>query len=138
MIDYTLMTNTMNKFVFLGTSRRSEELIRWQTHPSNWVKMHTNGAHRANMNLSYCSDLIRYEDGGYLKSFHRKISGYFVLQTELWVVLDRLQLAWNVKQCNIILEMDSSLAVQLLTNDDYCINIHTTLICDIKHLLLKD
>lgn len=51
-----------------------------------------------------------------------------MLKAKLWGALNGLQFAWDTRYRNIILGIDSSLVMQLLTKNDYCINAHTTLI----------
>lgn len=79
MTNYTLMVNNMNKFIFLGMARRSEELIGWQKTPLGWVKVNTDGVHRVNINHSCYDGLIIDENGTCLGSFSRKIDNGLVL-----------------------------------------------------------
>ncbi|XP_021905497.1 protein ROOT INITIATION DEFECTIVE 3-like [Carica papaya] len=62
----------------------------------------------------------------------------FDSKAELWGAYDGLQLDWDTECRNIILEMDSSLVVQVLTKEDYETNAHAALVRAIKYLLLQD
>jgi ribonuclease HI len=57
---------------------------------------------------------------------------------ELWAIANGLQLAWSKGFRKIILESDSSLAVDLITNDKVIIDKNYNLIMQARYFLAKN
>lgn len=90
--------------------------------------MNTDGAHCANINLSYCDGVIIDKNEVCLKNFSRKIDSCSVLQVELWGALmvfslhgmldtTSLFLRWIVIWlCNFLQKMIIALMLMLLSS----------------------
>ncbi|KAK9100199.1 hypothetical protein Scep_023629 [Stephania cephalantha] len=112
----------------------------WTTrNPSviNWVKMNTDGAAKGNPGLSSFGGVIRNSIGGWELGFMGKISYASNLVAELWAIREGLQIAWEFGYRHLIVESDSTVALQLLTSQDTNFHPADTLVRDCKALICR-
>lgn len=96
--------------------RLNELEEQWSLPPAGWVKLNTDGAYSSVSPGIASGGILRDEHGGFLKAFMFKGEEGDSLTSELWGCLHGLKLAWDMGVKNVILEIDSADAVELLRN----------------------
>lgn len=117
--------------------RRWEE-ISWNPPPFNCQKLNTNGSVHGTLALVGASGLIRESDGKWIKGFQQNLSCSTVIVAEFWVILSRLELAWNVGCRNLMVESDSESACILVRNRTNSTAIIKPIWTKISQLLSRD
>lgn len=84
--------------------------------PQNWIKINVDGASFGVCQHSIAAGLLRDDEGGWIRRYCRRIGGCSVIRAELWVIHDGLMITWREGYRKILLEIDSSLAIELIKN----------------------
>ncbi|KAL8167476.1 LOW QUALITY PROTEIN: hypothetical protein V2J09_008975 [Rumex salicifolius] len=104
-----------NRQMNRGMSAEGREiLIRWRKPPKGWHLLNTDGVVRREDNRATAASLIRDVNGYWVVGFVQNIGSCSVIWAELTPILQGLKLAWKNGFCRIILESDSTLAINLL------------------------
>ncbi|KAK4258548.1 hypothetical protein QN277_004989 [Acacia crassicarpa] len=99
----------------------------WQAPPANWVKINTDGAFSHSSSGVASGGILRNDDGEFVQAFLFKGEEGDSLTAELWGCLLGLKLAWDRGFRNVILEVDSAEAVELMrrpmndAHEDHCL-----------------
>lgn len=109
--------------------------IHWKPTDPGKVKINTDGASHGNPGLAGAGGLIRDSNGVCLRAFSRKLGVATSTCAELWAIRDALQCALNAGYNDIVLESDSKVAINLLSNCFNCNHAHYALIHDCRCLM---
>ncbi|KAH1129432.1 hypothetical protein J1N35_000810 [Gossypium stocksii] len=90
---------------------------KWFPLPTGFFKLNTDGAHHLVLGFACSIVIAQDEQGRCMWGLGRSIGSCSVLQTELWAIYDELQLAWEAKWVNIIIETDCALAIKGIHGD---------------------
>jgi len=112
--------------------------IGWRYPPIDWVKVNVDGCSKGNPGVAGAGGVIRDAMGKWIVGFAINIGICTSVGAELWAIANGLQLAWSKGFRKIILESDSSLAVDLITNDKVIIDKNYNLIMQARYFLAKD
>ncbi|MBA0805714.1 hypothetical protein Gohar_005206 [Gossypium harknessii] len=93
----------------IGTWIRNE---RWAPLPVSFFKINIDGTRNLNLGSAWSTTVARDEHDNWMWGIGRSIGRCSVLQVELWVIYDGLQLAWEAKWDNVIIETDSAQAIK--------------------------
>ncbi|KAH1083388.1 hypothetical protein J1N35_023149 [Gossypium stocksii] len=66
------------------------------------------------INVAGAGGLIRDSNGNWIAGFSRFIGSSMPLQAELWGIADGMKLAWDLRYRKLVMEIDSSIALDLL------------------------
>ncbi|XP_050216415.1 uncharacterized protein LOC126667478 [Mercurialis annua] len=138
MVNFTIKAQQFAMLSNPGLGPKVEHLIGWDPPPPNWLKLNSDGAVRGPTNRAASGGVARNSSGEWMFGYSRLIGRCSVLQAELWGALDGLNLAWSRGHKQVILEMDSKLAVDAITNEDLTINANTNLLWAIRDLLKRN
>ncbi|KAJ1394142.1 Ribonuclease H domain [Sesbania bispinosa] len=94
---------------------RNEDQIGWTKPPDHFYKLNVDGSVMGSCLQASCGWLIRDHNGQFIKGFYSKIGVCSTIKAELWGLLHGIQLASSLNLRNLIINMDSKLAVQLVT-----------------------
>jgi ribonuclease HI len=112
--------------------------IGWRYPPIDWVKINVDGCSKGNPGLVGAGGVIRDAMGRWIVGFALNIGICTSVGAELWAITNGLKLAWSKGFRKIILESDSSLAVDLITKNKIFIDKNYNLIMQARDLLAKD
>ena len=122
-----------------GVKKAKEwRLIGWDCPPPGWYKFNTDGAMKASCQVAAAGGILRNDQGNWLVGFAMNLGNYSALVAEIWGAWKALNLAWKKGYRKIILEMDSKVAIQLITNGTNSTNAATRLVLDIRRMLKLD
>ncbi|KAK4281342.1 hypothetical protein QN277_012850 [Acacia crassicarpa] len=107
----------------------------WESPPTGWVKINTDGAFSHLSTGIGSGGLIRGEHGNFISGFMFKGEGGDSLSAELWGCLHGLKMTWDLGFRFVILESDSAEAVDLINQDNNEAHDDWALIAEIKSLL---
>lgn len=91
-------------------------LTGWDPLPLGWIKINTDGAFRASIHHATAGGLLGSETGAWLHGFFFNIGTCKVTQAKLWGAHTDLILAWVHGYRQVILEVDSQVASNLIGN----------------------
>ncbi|KAF7814603.1 reverse transcriptase [Senna tora] len=97
--------------------------IGWEAPPVGWWKLNTDGSCQGNQNLIGGGRLIRDSNGNWIHGFIKFLGEGNSLLAELWAICEGLNLAKHLGCIRIIVETDSSVAVNLI-NSKECGNLN--------------
>ncbi|CAI9115790.1 OLC1v1016785C1 [Oldenlandia corymbosa var. corymbosa] len=106
--------------------------------PPGWLKLNTDGSYNTISQEARAGGLIRNEEGGWVKGFTMNVGTTTVTGAELWGVWQGLILAWEIGARKIIVEVDSSTAIRLGSNQSNETGVHDRLIKGIWELMDRD
>ncbi|MCI20290.1 ribonuclease H protein, partial [Trifolium medium] len=91
--------------------------VQWKFPRQGWIKCNTDGALVSQNQQADCGGVFRNESGAWLGGFARKLGSCSALMAELWGILSALQLAKEKGYRKVILESDSTVAIDLIVKD---------------------
>jgi ribonuclease HI len=91
--------------------------IGWKRPLDGWVKLNCDGACKGNGELAGCGGLLRQSDGTWIKGFSRKIGACDALHAEMWGLYLGLDMAWREGISHLIVESDSKVLIDMVTNN---------------------
>ena len=89
-----------------------EKFIRWESPPTGWVILNTNGASKGNRGPASGGGLLRDYKGKMMKGFMEKFGIYTSPKAELMALRRGLPIAKELNIKQLILLVDSQLVVQ--------------------------
>ncbi|KAK4283181.1 hypothetical protein QN277_000163 [Acacia crassicarpa] len=117
----------------LGTSGNC-----WTAPLAGWVKINTDGAFSPSTPGVASGGILRNEHGQFLQAFLFRGEEGDCLTAELWGCLHGLKLAWDRGYRNVILEVDSADAVELIRNSISDTHEDRYLVEEIQALVHRD
>ncbi|KAJ1410645.1 Ribonuclease H domain [Sesbania bispinosa] len=93
---------------------KKEEFVGWSKPPNNFYKLNVDASVILPSLNASCGGLIRDHDGSFIKGFSCNIGLSSTVKAELWGLLHGLNLAASLKISNLIVNVDSLLAVQMV------------------------
>ncbi|CAJ2634326.1 unnamed protein product [Trifolium pratense] len=100
-----------------GSRRIDTIYIGWKRPQGGWVKLNCDGAYKESLDLAGCGGLIRDCDGQWRTGYTRKIGTCDALHAEMWGMYEGLKIARRQGFSHIIVESDSKLLVDMVTNN---------------------
>ena len=91
--------------------------VAWQKPPLGWAKLNTDGSALGNPGRAGGGGVIRDHLGHWIKGYNRALGTTNSFITELWALRDGLIIAKELGLCNLIVELDASSVVQLLSSN---------------------
>ncbi|GAU45794.1 hypothetical protein TSUD_86970 [Trifolium subterraneum] len=92
--------------------------IGWKRPQGNWVKLNSDGAYKEScLDLAGCGSLIRDSDGQWLTGYTRKIGTCDALHAVMWGMYEGLKIARRHGFSHLVVESDSKLLVNMVTNN---------------------
>ncbi|GAU31501.1 hypothetical protein TSUD_332760 [Trifolium subterraneum] len=112
--------------------------IGWKKPQDGWVKLNCDRACKELGETAGCGGLFRDSDGRWIKGFTRKIGACDALHAEMWGMYLGIDIAWRDGLSHLIVESDSKVLINMVTNN--CnIKGHTPLLIRrIQEFLQKD
>lgn len=92
---YYLMQQMKDQLSPSGRSRVCK-FVTWEKLENRWCKVNTDGAHEDYDIVAKVGRVIQNHEGCWLSGFCRNIGRCFVVEGELWGVLDGLKLVWDL------------------------------------------
>ncbi|KAK4284155.1 hypothetical protein QN277_001024 [Acacia crassicarpa] len=89
---------------------------KWQAPMHGWTKLNVDGAASVSHNRASCGGVLRDSSGVWIAGFSAFLSCYE--QTEEWVLLKGLELAWKMGLRKVIAESDSLNLVNMLLDSE--------------------
>ncbi|GLT46248.1 hypothetical protein SLA2020_200190 [Shorea laevis] len=120
-----------------GSSQKAPQLVCWEKPPEGCFKLNTDGSAHGNPGPASAGGVIRDHLGRWLSGFACKIGFTSSLRAELWGIREGLLLAYQRNIRNLVVETDSSVAVQLLS---HCVSSNHplySLILDCREILSR-
>ncbi|KAJ1390181.1 Ribonuclease H-like superfamily [Sesbania bispinosa] len=90
---------------------KKEEFVGWSKPPNNFYKLNVDASVILPSLNASCGGLIRDHDGSFIKGFSCNIGLSSTVKVELWGLLHGLNLVASLKISNLIVNVDSLLAV---------------------------
>ncbi|CAI0467081.1 unnamed protein product [Linum tenue] len=112
-------------------------MISWDRPPTGWVCLNTDGSVVLAQKSTAAGGVLRGCDGRFIKAFAANLGGGSITHAELGGIVHGLRMAWEEGSRKVILQTDSTTAINLLKDAD-CHNPHYTLIAAIRELLARD
>ncbi|KAE8719573.1 hypothetical protein F3Y22_tig00109945pilonHSYRG00285 [Hibiscus syriacus] len=89
---------------------------RWKRPHYGWTKVNSDGASKAPTGLAACRGVIRGHEGEWKMGFTKFIGICSVHEAEIWGAYMGLSCAWELQEAQIILELDSSEALEAINS----------------------
>jgi len=112
--------------------------IGWRYPPIDWVKINVDGCSKGNPGVAGAGGVSRDAISRWIVGFALNIRICTSVGAELWAITNGLKLAWSKGFRKIILESNSSLAVDLITKDKIIFDKNYNLIMQARELLAKE
>lgn len=96
--------------------RPSYQAVTWSRPPHGVLKINTDEAPIKSSAIASAGEVVRDDKGDWISGFSRSLGVATVLHSELWAILDGLNLAWDRGFRKIILESDSKEAIDIINN----------------------
>ncbi|CAN1157810.1 Putative ribonuclease H protein At1g65750 [Linum perenne] len=91
--------------------------VSWTPGPNDWLIINTDGSVKQPLSEAAAGGLVRNSSGHCLLAFTANLGSCSITRAELRGILIGLRLAWNAGYKKIIVQTDSQVAVQLLTDE---------------------
>jgi ribonuclease HI len=91
--------------------------IGWKSPFEHWIKLNSDGACKGSGEYSGCGDLFRDSKGRWINGYIRKIGVYDALHAEMWGMYLRLEMAWREHISQLIVESDSKILIDIVTEN---------------------
>ncbi|KAL6276567.1 hypothetical protein ACE6H2_020168 [Prunus campanulata] len=99
-----------------STCIRTVTHLHWQAPLLGTCKVNTDGGRNNTTGMIGAGGLLRDADGAWLKGFTGNLGVGSILEAELWGIFWGLSLAWDAGVRDVVIECDSSIAVDLINN----------------------
>lgn len=87
--------------------------IKWTPPPSGWIKVNCDGARSEMARCAACGGILHNHEGEFRYAFSSYLGDCSVLDAKLWAILFGVRFAWARGFCQIVVESDSLLAINL-------------------------
>lgn len=111
--------------------------IFWSSPPDGWVKVNYDSSILASKKAS-CRGQIRDAMGEFNGGFIANLCFYPITVVELWGLFYSLDLTWKKDYRQVLLEVDSTYAIQLVQNGVQEFHLYVNLIRKIRELINRD
>ncbi|XP_016731522.1 uncharacterized protein [Gossypium hirsutum] len=90
------------------------DMERWCLPNHGWIKINTDGAASRNKNWLVDGGLLRDSFGNWIEGFQRSVKRGFAVNSELWAILHRLEIAETRGYTKVIVEFDCKVVVDMI------------------------
>ncbi|OMO90214.1 Endonuclease/exonuclease/phosphatase [Corchorus olitorius] len=118
-----------------NTSNKRTILIGWVPPPEGYIKINTNGSSQGNPWKAGAGGIIRDSAGSFYVGFSRHLGVATSTSAELWAIRDGLNIAKERGLRNIIVECDSKVAVQLISECFNSRHTYSAILNDCRYLM---
>jgi ribonuclease HI len=118
--------------------QRESVYIGWRRPSNGWVKLNCDGACKGKGELAGCGGILRQSDGRWIKGFSRKIGACDALHAEMWGLYLGLDMAWSEGLSHVIIESDSKVLIDMVTNNCKINGTIPSLVRRIQEILQRD
>ena len=118
--------------------QRESVYIGWKRPSNGWVKLNCDGACKGKRELAGCGGILRQSDGRWIKGFSRKIGACDALHAEMWGLYLGLDMAWSEGLSHVIIESDSKVLIDMVTNNCKINGTIPSLVRRIQEILQRD
>ena len=101
-------------------SRRKELWVGWEPPPVDWISLNTEGSSRRHLGMGGGGGVFRDRRGPWLGGFAKKLGVCLSVRAELRAVLRRLLLATEKGFQKLVVNVDSSVVVDMLQGNILC------------------
>lgn len=137
-LDYSHNLRVLQEPVTGGVRRYQEVQIGWLPPPSLWLKCNIDSSVRGEDNSAGCGGVCRDSMGNWVFGFSRNMGSSNVLWAELWAIYTMINLAWDRGVRRIMVESDSKVVVQLVTEGCVVLHPYASLVNQIRVRLERD
>lgn len=106
----------------INSNQQMSSNINWEVPATGFVKLNCDGAVRSFYEAAACGGVLRDDNGFFLWGYSVKLGKCTVPQAELWAIIHGLKLAKERGFAQIIVESDSSAAVNFINTG--CLSTH--------------
>ncbi|CAN1149044.1 Putative ribonuclease H protein At1g65750 [Linum perenne] len=119
---------------------REDTDIAWEPGPFGWCTVNTDGAvmDTSRRTAAAAGGLVRNADGRCLGAFTANLGCCSITRAEMRGAIIGLQLAWELGQRKVVLQVDSRAAIQLLQEEGVPMHNHAMEVYDFCELLERD
>ncbi|MCH88942.1 ribonuclease H protein [Trifolium medium] len=118
-----------------GLQLKDTIYIGWKKTPEGWIKLNCDGACKGGGESSGCGGLFRNSDGRWMKGYIKKIGVCDAFHAELWGMYLGLDMAWKERIPQLIVESDSKVLIDMITDNCKFNGVVPTLVRRIRNLL---
>ena len=109
--------------------------IGWMQPLIGWVKLNCDSAWKGSGTLAGCEGLLRDPDGRWIKGYFMKIGMCDVFHAKMWGMCLGLDIPWRENTIHLIVESDSKILVDMITENCNFSGMTPTMVRHIRHLL---
>ncbi|KAF7803041.1 hypothetical protein G2W53_042152 [Senna tora] len=133
--DFNNATKVMKE---ISNDSNRENTQGWVAPEVDWIKVNTDGSYYSEQNSMACGGVARDKDNNWIFGFSKRLGRGNALHAEIWGILQGLKIAWEKGYKKVIIESDSSLAIQLALGTNDQPHYIGQIIKDIHTLVNKD
>ncbi|CAN1827514.1 Putative ribonuclease H protein At1g65750 [Linum perenne] len=122
--------------VVLPIRRRVE--VAWELGPPNWVVLNTDGSVMPESGSAAAGGLIRDDLGRCVDAFSINLGRCSITRAELRGVIGGLNRAWDVRARRVMVQVDSQVAIALISETGVPCHQHAGEVITIRKLLQRD
>jgi len=115
--------------------KRREHWVRWEPPEGGWRVLNTDGAARGTLGLAGAGGVLRGDHGEWILGFSEHLGCCSAIKGELRAVLRGLKLAKEAKTRQLLIQLDSTAAVSMLTGHSLCHSECSGIIQQCKNLM---
>ncbi|KAF7834787.1 putative ribonuclease H protein At1g65750 family [Senna tora] len=116
---------------------RSTKFIRWKPPRDDFVKCNVDGSVYEGKDAA-CGGLLRDAAGDFITCFSSNLGRCSITVAELHAIQEGLKMAWDHGYRNIIMEVDSQIAIDLIQKEINPLHPHCSIVKSIQHLMNRD
>ncbi|KAF7812094.1 ribonuclease H [Senna tora] len=117
---------------------KTSRLICWKPLGAWWLKFNVDATVKDSLGIASCGGVLWDYAGNFVKGFVRKLGSCDMLLAKLWAILNALEVAWSMGYRNLVVELDSLMAINLLKNQIRDNHPYAAIICRIQHWVAVD
>ncbi|CAN1777535.1 Putative ribonuclease H protein At1g65750 [Linum perenne] len=117
---------------------RSVTAISWDSGPSDWVTLNSDGAVKTTSGKASAGGVLRDDRGRILKAYTINLGVCSITRAELRGAITGLELAWKSGFRRILLQMDSTAAISLFEASEPAVHQHALEVIQFKEFMARD
>lgn len=129
--------NSSEVLKFSGMSRSINHVV-WQPPGNGWLKCNVDGVSKCGGHGAGCGDVIKDSTGNWIMGFALRLDDMGSLSAKLWSILKGLELAWERKYRQLVVESDAREAIDLIKRSRETSHPLDSLIRKTRHLVNRE